>query len=168
VEHEAIHVATIGDLFWPALNFTLFVGLLAKFLGGPLREYFRARTERIRAALASGARARQEAEALRAELARDLADLPALRERLRAELRTTAQHERDQLLALARHTAERLRDDARLVAQHESQAARAALRSEVIDEAVREATAFLRAALRPEDQERFVREFTQQAPGART
>ena len=37
--------------------------------------------------------------------------------------------------------------------------ARAALRSEVIEEAVRQATALVRRAIRPEDQQRFVREF---------
>ncbi len=162
MEHHAVH-ATIGDLLLPAINFALFVGLLARFLTGPVREYFRARTERIREALASGARARQEAAALRAQLTRDLANLPALRERLKAEFRTTAELERDQLLLFAKRTADRIREDARLVAQQETQAAREALRAEVIDDAVREATALLRAALRPEDQERFVREFTQQA-----
>jgi len=166
VEHHA-DPASIGTLLLPVINFALFCALIAKFLVGPIREYFRARTERIREALASGARARQDADALRAQLARDLADLPALRERLKAELRTTAEHERDQLLALARSTADRLREDARLVAEHELHGAREALRAEVIDEAIREATALVRAALKPEDQERFVREFTQQAREAR-
>ncbi len=166
MEHHS-DPASIGTLLLPAINFALFCALIAKFLVGPIREYFRARTKRIRDALASGARARQEADALRAQLTRDLADLPALRERLKAELRTTAEHERDQLLTLAGHTADRLREDARLVAAQELQSAREALRAEVIDEAVREATAIVRATLKPEDQERFVRDFTQQVKEAR-
>ncbi len=43
-------------------------------------------------------------------------------------------------------------------------AARAALRTEVIEEAVRQATALIRATVRPEDQERFVRDFVGAMP----
>lgn len=165
--HEAIP-GTIGDLLWPVLNFAVFAALIVRFAGGPFREYFRARSERLHEALASGARARQEADALRAQIARDLADLPAQRERLKDGLRATAAHERDQLLALAKQTADRIREDARLVAAQEVQGAREALRAEVIDEAVRDATTLLRAALKPDDQERFVREFTRHAQELRS
>ena len=69
-------------MLWAVLNFLLFVALLVHFLRAPIRDYFRTRGERLIEALAAGARARQKAEALRAAIARDLADLPALRERL--------------------------------------------------------------------------------------
>jgi len=159
------HQPALADLFWPALNFVLFVAVLVHALRGPVREYFRARTERLREALAAGARARSEAAALRAEIAGDVDSLPALRERLRADLRATAEHERDGLLALGRQAVERIRADARLLAEQEFAAARQALRAEVIDEAVRQATALIRRALVPEDQERFVRDFVDRAGG---
>src|SRR6266576_2269998 len=81
--------------------------------------------------------------------------------RLREALQTgaRARAEAQALLALGRAAAERIRTDARLLAEHEFAAARAALRFEVIEEAVRQATALIRQAIRPEDQERFVREF---------
>ena len=157
-EHAA-HQAAVGQLLWPALNFVIFVAVIARVGRGPAVEYFRARTARLRAALQAGARARAEAEALRATLARDVENLPALRAQLRADLRATAEREREALLALGRTAAERMRSDARLLAEHEFAAARAALRAEVIEEAVRQATALIRQAIRPEDQERFVREF---------
>lgn len=164
--HAPHRVPVVKDLFLPAANFAVFAALLIYFLRGPVREFFRARTERLRDALEAGARARREAEALRAELARDVADLPALRERLRADLRATAERERDALLESGRRGAARLREDARALADHEVIAARHALRTEVIDEAVRQATALIRGAVRPEDQERFVREFVTQAGAA--
>ena len=151
--------ATIADLFWPAVNFVLFVALLVRFLRGPIREYFRERGERLREALTAGARARAEAEALRAELMRTMAELPALKERLRADLLAMAEQQRDTVLGESRRAAERIRQDAVLAAEQEVAAARQAVRREVIEEAVREATVLLRRALRPEDQERFVREF---------
>jgi len=114
---------TAGDLVWPALNFVLFVALLVRFLREPIREYFRARGERLGRALEAGAQARAEAEALRAQLARDIADLPALRERLRADLLATAAQEREDLLERARRAAEHIKSDAALVAEQELVAA---------------------------------------------
>src|SRR5207244_11527322 len=77
-EHAAQH-ATVGDLFWPVLNFAIFVAVLVRFLRPPAVEYFRARAVRLREALQAGTRARAEAEAPRATPARDVEDLPALR-----------------------------------------------------------------------------------------
>lgn len=161
MEHDV--VPTIGQLLFPLINSVLFVGLLVHFLRAPVREHFRSRAERLRDALAAGARAREAAEALRVQLARDVANLPALRESLRADLRAAAERERDTLLALGRQAAERIRADARLLADHEVGAARDALRAETIDEAVRQATALVQNGLRPDDQERFVRDFVADA-----
>ena len=165
MEHALAH-GSITDLLWPAINFVLFVWVLVRYLGGPLREYFRERTDRLRDALAAGVRARQEAEALRAEIARDVADMPAVRERLRAELRTTGERGREQLLAAGRAAAERIRTEARLTGEQELAGARQALSAQFVDDAVREATALVRAALRPEDQQLFIREFVERAGAA--
>ncbi|HEV7732306.1 MAG TPA: ATP synthase F0 subunit B [Candidatus Binatia bacterium] len=158
VEHGAHH-PSITELVYPAANFALFVALIVWQGRGPIKEFFRARTERLREALAAGATARKEAEALRAQLQRDLADLPALRERLKNDLRATAERERDTLLEQARVAAERIRNDARLLADQETAAAQRDVRAEVIDEAIRSATAIVRESLTPADQERFVRDF---------
>jgi F-type H+-transporting ATPase subunit b len=163
VSEHGVHHPGIGDLFFPAANFILFAGLLVYFMREPVREFFRARTARLREALDTGAKARAEAEALRAEIARDVKNLPALREQLRADLRAVAEREQANLLALGREAAERLRRDARMVADQEVETARQELRAEVIDEAVRQAVALVRGALQPTDQERLVREFVASA-----
>ena len=157
-EHAAAH-PTPWDLFWAVPNFVIFVGVLVYFLRGPLVEYFRARTARLREGLDAGARAGREASALRATLARDIDDLPNVRARLIGDMRAAAELERDNLRAVGRRAAERIRSDARLLADSEVAAAREALRTEFVEEAVRQATALLRAALRPEDQERLVHDF---------
>lgn len=148
------------------VNFAIFAGVLVYFLRGPVREYFRERTDRLRNALAAGARARREAEELRAALAKDVADLPALRERLRQDVLATAERERDNIVAAGVSTAERIRADAKLLADHEVAAARQSLRREIIDEAVREALGIVRSAIRPDDQERLIREFVSGAGAA--
>jgi len=149
----------LGDLVLPVANFLIFLWVLRRFLVGPIVEYFRTRAERLRDAIAAGARARAEAEALKAQLARDRANLPALREQLRADVRTAAERQRDLLIAAGRQAAERIRSDARLVAEQEFHMAREALRAELVDEAVRQAVALVRTALTSADHERFVREF---------
>jgi F-type H+-transporting ATPase subunit b len=161
-EHGIPH-ASLGDLLLPTINFAIFAGVLVRFLRGPIREFFRARTERLREALEAGARARRDARALRAALQREMENLPALRAGLREDLRATAEHERDTLLALAHQAADRIRTDASLLGEHEVAAARQGLRAEVIEETIRQATTLLRNAVRPEDQQRFVRDFVERA-----
>jgi F-type H+-transporting ATPase subunit b len=159
----AHHPASLGEqilsLKWTVANFSIFAFFLTRALRGPIREFFRQRTERLRDELAAGARARKEAEALRAQLAKDLADLPGLRERLRADMRASAERERDQLLASARQSADRIRRDAQLLAEQEATAARRALRAELVEDAVRAASALVTKATGADDQQRFVREF---------
>jgi len=166
-EHGGHPVTGIGDLLWPAANFVPFAALLVYYLRGPVREFFRTRSTRIRDALEAGQQARRAAEKLRAELEQEVRNLPALRDRLRASLRATAEHEAEVLLAAGREAALRIREDAKLVGAQEVSAARQALRDEVIEEVVRQSVALLRDAIRPEDQERFVREFVTTAGAAR-
>jgi F0F1-type ATP synthase membrane subunit b/b' len=161
-EHGAHQPGIWDSLFWPMPvmpNFVLFVALMVYVLRGPIVEFFRARATRLREALRAGARAREEAAALRAQLERDVENLPALRSQILADVRATADIERQGLLALGQKAADRIRADARLLADHEVAAARQALRAALIQEAVREATALIRRTMRPEDQERFVRDF---------
>ena len=153
-------------MLWAAVNFLLFVALLVRFLRVPIRDYFRVRSERLTEGLAAGARARAQAEALRATIARDLADLPALRQRLRADLLAAAEREREQLIARGRQAADRIRADARVLAEQEFVAARNALRDELIEDAVRQASALLRQALEPGDQQRLLRDFIASARAA--
>jgi F-type H+-transporting ATPase subunit b len=160
VEH-GIHEPSIADLLFPTINFVIFAIVLVRFLRGPIREFFRERTERLRAGLAAGKRARLEAEELRAQLARDLDALPGIKERLRSDLLATAEEARVSLLAQGREAADRIRADARLVAEQEAESARRAVRSEIVEEAIRQATALVHDQVKPDDQSRFVRDFVE-------
>lgn len=153
----------VGSLLLPLVNFLLFAALIIWKLPGPVREFFRARTARLRDALAAGKRALAEAEETRAALERDVRELPATIANLKADIRSTADRQRANLLEVARRAADRIRADARLLAEHEVAAARHALRTEVVEEAIRQATDLIRAGIRAEDQERLVRDFVQSA-----
>ena len=143
MEH-GIHEPSIADLLFPAINFIIFTLVLVRFLSGPIREFFRERTERLRDGLAAGKRARLEAEQLRAQLTRDLDALPGIKERLRSDLLATAEESRAALLTQGREAADRIRADGRLVG-----------------EAIRQATALVHDEVKPDDQSRFVRNFVE-------
>lgn len=160
--HE-LHDPVVTDLIKPAVNFTLFAALVVYAVRGPIGDFFRDRTARIRAALEAGANAKREAEALRAQLERDTADLPSLRAGLVAEMRETAERERTLLLEKARQTAARIRLDAKLTGEQEAAAARSELREATVQRAVAEAARLVREAITPEDQARTVQEFVQSA-----
>jgi F0F1-type ATP synthase membrane subunit b/b' len=153
----------IGSLFWPVLNFLIFAGLIVKLLPGPVREFFRQRTERLREAMAAGKRALAEAEETRAALERAVGELPATITQLKSDIQAAADRERANLLGVAGRAADRIRSDARLLAEHEIGAARHGLRSEVVEEAIRQATGLIRDAIRGEDHERLVRDFVKTA-----
>ena len=160
--HE-LHEPAITDLIRPAVNFTLFAVLLVYAIRGPIRTFLSERTSRIRGALEAGARAKREAEALKAQLERDTADLPNVRARLVAEMRETAERERTLLLEKARATAERIRQDAKIAAEQEAEGARAALRQSTVEQAVAEAVRLVRETITPQDQTKAVEEFVQAA-----
>jgi F0F1-type ATP synthase membrane subunit b/b' len=161
-EHGA-HQAGIGDLLFPAINFAIFAYVLVRFLAGPIREFFRERTDRLRGGLLAGRRAQQRARDLQAQLDKDVRELPALLERLKADLLATAEETRAALLAQGRQAAERIRIDASLVAEQEAHAAERAVRAEIVEEAIRQATTMIRDAVTPNDQTRFVRDFVETA-----
>ena len=157
----------VGSLLLPLINFLLFAAVIIWKLPGPVREFFRQRTARLRDALAAGKRALAEAEEIRAALERDVRELPGTIANLKADIHSTADRERANLLAVARRAADRIRADARLLAEHEVGAARHGLCTEVVEEAIRQATDLIRGGIRGDDQERMVREFVQSAGTAR-
>jgi F-type H+-transporting ATPase subunit b len=159
-EHGAAHHhPTFLDLFEPAVNFALFAALLVYLLRGPLREYFRDRAARIREGLQAGDTAREEAQALRVQIEKDMAELPRRRESLKAELLETAELQKARLLETARQTAARLRGDAETLAVQEEAAARRALPEDLARGAVDRATRRGAQAIESGDQTRVIREF---------
>jgi F-type H+-transporting ATPase subunit b len=153
----------LGTLFDPVVNFTIFAVVLYVFLRGPLLEYLRDRATTLRHALDAGAQAGREASALREQLEKDLADLPRLRQELRAELLDMAERQRERLVEAAQETAARLRRDAETAAAQEAVSARVALRDELAVAAVRGATEIIRSAIGPDDQRRLVGDLLDEA-----
>jgi F-type H+-transporting ATPase subunit b len=160
----------LGDLAWPALNFAILIAVLVYFGRQPIRDFFAARQDRIRADLGAAARALSEAEARHAEWQRKLVALDTETARIQEQARQRAESERQHVLADATAAAERIRSDARAAVDQELRRAREELRREAAGLAIEIAAQTLRARVTDADRGRLVDEFIttieRSAPGA--
>ena len=162
--HEAgHHVPALGDLLLPAINFSIYLVIVVRYVIPAMREYLRRRRAEV---------VQLEAES-GAALTRAQADLAASKARL-AGLKSEADGIRQDLLAIANRQAERLKSqaeetgarrlaDASLLAEQERRRAFASLRADLAGAAAGLAEARIRGALTSEDQRTFVQQFLKDA-----
>jgi F-type H+-transporting ATPase subunit b len=117
VDHGATHLG-VPDFIWLALNLTLFMWLLARYVGGPMVAFLDTRKEGIAAELKQAQQKLDQAEELRAEVMRRLDEVEhevtALRERAEREGQAEAEQIRDKAQA----------DEARFLKRVESEISR--------------------------------------------
>ena len=164
--HGGTHGVPWAKLAFSAANFAIFLFLLPRLVQGLIgvnvREWLAVRRRTVAEALAQADRARQEAEALRAEWQRRLDTLGTELESMLAQARADIAAERDQILAAARKAAEAIHRDAQRTAESETRNAEQALRAEVAKQALAIAERLAPQRLTPVDQRRFVDEFVEQ------
>jgi F-type H+-transporting ATPase subunit b len=159
--------ASITSLFWPVVNFAIFVGIFARYAWPVVREALVERRKAVENELAHGDRARAEAQAALAAIEGRRASLAAERVRIVQELRQEAEHDSAALVAAARRTAERIREDARLVGEQEADRTVRTIREEIAARVVANVAAALRERVTGDDEARFVADFVEtveQAP----
>lgn len=160
---EAHHVPGVPwvKLAFTAVNFGIFVYLLSRFWP-TIRNVIIERRSHVREALEKAARARREAEALRAEMQHRLDKLAGELEAMLQQARADIAAERDQILAAARRTAEAIQRDAERTAENELRQAREQLRAEVAQHALAIASKIAPQRLTGADQSRFVEDFVRE------
>jgi F-type H+-transporting ATPase subunit b len=149
-------------LLFNLINFLIFAWILRRYAWPVIRDYVKARHDRIVAELAAAAKARADAEQLKVLWQQRLAALDDEIKQIRAAAAADAAREREQILAAAQRTAEAIRNDARRTAEQEVRRAESELRQAVAREAVAIATQLVRERLSPADHDRFVSEFLDQ------
>ncbi|MBI4515156.1 MAG: ATP synthase F0 subunit B [Deltaproteobacteria bacterium] len=154
--HGGIPWATLAFTF---VNFLIFAGLIRRYALPVVRDYARARHDRIVAELEAAAKARAEAEQLKAQCEARLASLENEIKQIRAAAAADTAREREQILAAAKKTAEMIGDDARRTAAQEVRQAEVELRQAVARQAVSIATQLVSERLTAADHERFASEF---------
>ena len=163
--HGGAHAAGLGDLLFPAVNFTIFAVIVARYVVPALREHLRRRSADIAAAAEEARAALAAAEEALAGVERRRAGLAVESESIRCDLVAAASRQGERLYAQAEERARRRLNDAALVADQERRRALDTVRAETATAATEIAQVRIRAALSPDDQQAFVRQFLTDAPG---
>ena len=147
-----------SDLVWRVLNVALLLVALAVFARKPIQAFFTDRRDRIASDVGSAARQRKEAEERYARLQRQIAELDAELEGIRATARERAAAEREHVLADAVASGERIRREARLAVDQELRRARQELRREAADLSIELAGDLLARQVSDADRDRLIDE----------
>ena len=146
------------------VNFVIFCLIMHRLAWPLVKEYLQDRHDGVVEALEAAARAKQEAETLKAEFEARMKSLEDEAARARAEVLELAQTEAKKLVAQAEKTADHIRRDAQLVADQEVARARRALQAESANLVTKMATELVASQITPKDQERFVADFLAETP----
>lgn len=154
--HEAPSILTLA---FPLINFAIYLWILNRFAWPKISAYLGERRQLVIEALEAASRAKQHAEALKAEYERKLAGLEEDARRVQGELRAMADLEARRLLEAAEANATRVRADAQLVADQELARARREIQGEAARLIAEVAERLLQSNLNAADQERFLQRF---------
>jgi len=128
------HAAPTSDqwllLAFAFANFIMFALLIRRFASAPLRDFLSGRRRALVLAMEEAARLKAEAEQVKREYEKKVAELDQARAELVAEIRAIAEADRDRALAEASRAAERLKDESERTAQSDLQRAKQELRAE--------------------------------------
>lgn len=162
--HEsAHHVASVGDLLFPALNFAIYLAIVVRYVIPAMREYLRRRRADIVEAESESSAALARAEQSLTASRERLAALQSEADGIRQDLLTIATRQAERLVAQAEESGGRRLTDAALVAEQERRRAVENIRAEVAAAATSLAERQIRAALTPDDQRTFVQQFLRDA-----
>jgi len=151
-----------GTLFFSTVNLALFLWILGRYVMPPVRAWVANRRAQVVSALHAAATAKAEAERLREEWARRVAEIEPTIARLRAQALEDTERERTRILDAARKTAETIRRDAERAAAYEIRRTQEQLRRGLVLQALQLAEERARQQWSAADQERFVGAFLKQ------
>jgi F-type H+-transporting ATPase subunit b len=158
-EHEHAGGIPFGSLAFSTINLLIFLWILGRFVMPAVRRWVADRRDAVVKALDDAARAKAEAEKLRAEWEARLAAVERTIEEMRGQARQDAERERQRILAAAHATAEAIRRDAERVAAYEVRRTQQQLRAELVKQAVHLAEDTVHTQWSAADQQRSVADF---------
>lgn len=149
----------IADILLKGLNLALVFGVIAWYGREPIRRFLADRRQTISQDLEQAAKLLSDAELKYAEWERRMLGLDAELGEIRQQARERAEAERGHILADAAAAAERVRRDAEASLEQELRRARAELRAEAAELAVRLAGRLVQESMLPSDREKLLEEF---------
>ena len=141
------HAPSIHQLWFPLINFLIFVYLIKRFAVPLIQDYLRSRREGILAAVT--------VRDYRERLVRLSQEVKQIEDSLKDE----GAREKTKLLDEAQGLAAKIKEDARFLAEQEVKIARQKIREEMADRARASAAELVRRNLSSADQGRLVEEF---------
>jgi len=146
-------------LTWRVINTIALIGVLVYFLKKPLVNFFSERTAQIQKDLADAKEQREKAEQLIAEYQQKMAGMEKELEKMRAELRKTADSESGKVVANAEKVAAAMIESAKLTAEQEVRKAKIILKNEAVALAVEMAETLVREKIDEDDRKRIVEDY---------
>ena len=146
-------------LLWRVINTLALVALLVYFLKKPLVTFFAERRDQIRKDLAEALEQRESALRLLAEYKEKIAGMEKELERMRIELRKSAESDSEKVLANAERMSATMIEAAKMTAEQEVRKARESLKSEAAELAVQMAETMIREKISEKDRKRIVEEY---------
>jgi len=156
---EAPNPWTAWMLLWRVINTVALIGVLVYFLKKPLVTFFSERTAQIQKDLDDAKDQREKAERLIGEYQQKLAGMEKELEKMRAELRRTADAESAKVVANAEKVAAAMIESAKLTAEQEVRKAKVALKNEAVALAVEMAETLVQEKINEDDRKRIVEDY---------
>jgi len=160
-----LHAPPVG---WLIVDFAILVGALYFVLRKPLAIFLVNRRQTLKAQIDEAARVKAEIDAKHADLLARLAAIDQTVKDITASFAGRGEDERKRLVETAEHLRAAIEQSARETIAREVTAAKDCIRAEVARSAATVAEELLRKHLRPEDNERFVREFVERLATMKT
>ena len=143
-EEHAAHAPSVNELWFPLINFLIFLYLIKRYALPLARDYFKNRRAAIAGAVEEADEAQRRAAALLGDYRNRLAQLDQEMQTIRNELRAEGEREKNKLLAEANEIGARIKADADFLAEQEIRLARLALKREIVEAARAAAEKFVR------------------------
>jgi F-type H+-transporting ATPase subunit b len=142
-----------------AINITIFLVLMRRFAGPPIKDFLGKRRQEVREAIEAADIAKAEADKVKAEYEAKAAKLEDTKAELIAEVKAIAEAEHARVIAAANEGANRMRRDAELTAESDLVRARGELRREAAKLATELAGQMIQEKLNDAERERLLRDF---------
>lgn len=144
---------------WAIPNFLILITLLVYFSKDMLLANMNEKRAALAKALSETEKARQEAEAMKADYESKFANLGRELENLKAEMRAQAEDEKARIVKAAQAQAERIKNDADFTARQELLVAQYRLKEEAAKLAVQVAEQVVREVINDQDRDRLMTEY---------
>lgn len=153
------HEPSITGVFFPLINFLIFLYLGKRFVVPLIRDHLRLRREQIRSAVEEAGGEKERAEAAVRDYRDRMGRLDQESKQILEGFSAEAERDRARLLAEAEELSRKVRSDAAFLGEQEVRAARHRLREEMAETAQAAAQELLKSRLTAEDQRRLAEDF---------